>query len=127
MIDKEIRNSFEQELVDNGYNIFKSSFRNSIKGFQKRIKDEKGTKYFINIWHYNHAEQLERDDIKKEDTYMADSQFKFNKEGQDSTCDIQFTGDFLPNEHREITTLKDIEDFFETFFRKMKPDYYERN
>lgn len=126
-MDKEIRNSFEQELVGNGYTIFNSIYKNSIKGFQKRIKDEKGTKYFINIWHYNHAEQLERDDIKKEDVYTANSQFRFNKEGKDSTCDIQFTGDFLPNEYREITTLKDIEDFFETFFRKMKPDYYERN
>lgn len=125
-MDKEIRNSFEQELANNGYNIFKSSYRNAIKGFQKRVKDEKGTKYFIDVWHYNHAEQLGRDDLPKEDTYTADSQFRFGKEGKDSTCDIQFTGDFLPNEYREVTTLKDIEDFFETFFRKMKPDYYEK-
>lgn len=40
---------------------------------------------------------------------------------------ILILGDVLPNEWRAVTTLKDIEDFFETFWKKMKPDYYESN
>ena len=122
---KEIRNTFEQEMIDSGYNIFKSSFKEAIRGFQKRIKDDKGTKYFITIWHYNHAEQLQRNDIEPRDSYTADSQFRFNKDNKDSTCNIDFWGDNFPNEYREVTTLKDIENFFEKFFIKMKPDYYE--
>jgi hypothetical protein len=122
---KEIRNSFEQEMVDNGYNIFTSSFNTAIRGFQKRIKDDKGTKYFITIWHYNHAEQLQRSDIEQRDSYTTDSQFRFNKGNKDCTCNIEFWGDTFPNEYREVTTLKDIENFFEEFFNKMQPDYYE--
>ena len=123
----EVRNSFEQELFDTGYRTFKSSFKSALRGFQKRITDKKGTKYFITIWHYNHAEQLGRDNIPKGDSYTADNQFRFDKDGKDVTCNIEYWGDVLPNEWRETTTLKDIEDFFESFWKKMKPQYYERN
>ena len=122
---KEIRNSFEQEMIDNGYSIFTSHFKEAIRGFQKRFDDEKGKKYFITIWHYNHAEQLGREDVPSKDSYTADSQFSFDKDSKDITCNIEYWGEVLPNEYREITTLKDIEDFFENFWIKMKPDYYE--
>ena len=122
---KEIRNTFEQEMVDNGYKIFTSSFKKAIRGFQKKIKDDKGIKYFITIWHYNHAEQLQRDDILQKDSYTADCQFRFNKTIKDATCNVEYWGEVLPNEYWEVITLKEIEDFFEDFFNKMKPDYYE--
>ncbi len=124
-MEKEIRNSFEQEMIDNGYKIFKSSFNNSLRGFQKRFDDKKGKKYFITIWHYNHSEQLGLENVPKGDSYTADTQFRFDNEGKDNTCNIEYWGDVLPNEWRAVTTLKDIEDFFETFWKKMKPDYYE--
>ena len=114
-------------MIDNGYKIFESSFNNSLRGFQKRFDDKKGKKYFITIWHYNHSEQLGRDDIPKGDSYTAENQFRFDKESKDTTCNLKYWGDVLPNEWRAVTTLKDIEDFFETFWKKMKPDYYESN
>lgn len=117
-MDKEIRNSFEQEMIDNGYRIFKSNFKSAIRGFQKRFDDKKGQKYFITIWHYNLAEQLQRDDVPKRDSYTADTQFRFEKDGKDETCNVEFWGN--------SATLKDIEIFFESFWKKMKPDYYER-
>ena len=126
-MEKEIRNSFEQEMIDNGYKIFKSSFNNSLRGFQKRFDDKKGKKYFITIWHYNHSEQLGLENVPKGDSYTADTQFRFDNGGKDNTCNIEYWGDVLPNEWRAVTTLKDIEDFFETFWKKMKPDYYESN
>jgi hypothetical protein len=52
-MDTTIRNNFEQEMIDNGYKIFKSSFNNSLRGFQKKFTDKKGVKYFITVWHYN--------------------------------------------------------------------------
>jgi hypothetical protein len=122
----EIRNSFEQEMIDKGYTPFTSSFNNSLRGFQRRIIDDVGKRYYITIWHYNHAEQLERDDVPKEDSYTADCQFRFDKGGKDCTCNIEFWGDVLPNKYRSVTTLKDVEDFFEKFWYLMKPDYYEK-
>ena len=124
-MEKRIRNNFEQEMINSGYTIFKSSFNSSIRGFQKKFTDKKGVKYFITVWHYNHSEQLGRDDIPKGDSYTADTQFTFDEEGKENTCNIEYWGDVLPNEWRAVTTLKDIEDFFETFWKKMKPDYYE--
>jgi hypothetical protein len=126
MIDiNEIRNSFEQEMVDKGYKTFKSGFNSSLRGFQKLFNDDKGKRYFITIWHYNHAEQLDRDDVPKKDSYTADSQFTFKNQDKDATCNVEFWGDVTPNEYRPLTTLKDIEDFFEKFWYLMKPDYYE--
>ena len=124
-MDTTIRNNFEQEMIDNGYKIFESSFNNSLRGFQKKFTDKKGVKYFITVWHYNHSEQLGLENIPKGDSYTADTQFRFDNEGKDNTCNIEYWGDVLPNEWRPVTTLKDIEDFFETFWKKMKPDYYE--
>ena len=126
-MDTTIRNNFEQEMIDNGYKIFESSFNNSLRGFQKKFKDKKGVKYFITVWHYNHSEQLGLENVPKGDSYTADTQFRFDNEGKDNTCNIKYWGDVLPNEWRPVTTLKDIEDFFETFWKKMKPDYYESN
>lgn len=125
-MDTTIRNNFEQEMTDNGYKIFESSYRSALRGFQKKFTDKKGVKYFITIWHYNHSEQFpERLGVPKKDSYEADTQFSFDEDGKDNTCNISYWGDVLPNEWRAVTTLKDIEDFFETFWKKMKPDYYE--
>lgn len=124
-MDTTIRNNFEQEMIDKEYKIFKSSFNNSLRGFQKKFTDKKGKKYFITIWHYNHSEQLGLENLPKGDSYTADTQFRFDNGGKDNTCNIKYWGDVLPNEWRPVTTLKDIEDFFETFWKKMKPDYYE--
>ena len=124
-MDTTIRNNFEQEMIDKGYRIFKSPFNNSLRGFQKKFTDKKGVKYFITVWHYNHSEQLGLENLPKGDSYTTDTQFRFDNGGKDNTCNIEYWGDVLPNEWRPVTTLKDIENFFETFWKKMKPDYYE--
>jgi len=33
---REIRNDFEQEMIDNGYEIFESNYKKAIRGFQKK-------------------------------------------------------------------------------------------
>lgn len=122
----EIRNEFEKSLLDNGYKIFNPNGLNSaLRGFQKRFDNDFGKKYFITIWHYNHSESMQRNDIPKGDSYECDSQFRFNKIGKDQTCNILFWGDFTPNEYREITTLRDVESFFENAFDSFGADYYE--
>jgi hypothetical protein len=120
----EIRNRFEQELVDNGYKFFKDSWKNSLRGIQKKFEDQHGVKYFLTVYHYNHKEQGIPTDSGL-DRYLFTSQFRLNKDGKDQTVDIDFSADFLPNPHRPISTLSDAENFFDRMFVLMKADYYE--
>lgn len=124
----EIRNSFEQNMIDSGYKVFKSSFKSALRGFQKKFIDDHGIKYFITIWHYNHFEQLERPDVPNRNTYTADTQFRFTKGTVESTCNIEYWGFIEPIKDSKIglLTLKDIEIFFENAFNKLKPEYYEK-
>jgi hypothetical protein len=138
-LDKSINNEFEQTLIDNGYKFFRDNWKNAIRGIQKRFDDERGTKYFITGYHYNWAKQFpEREDLAKEDTdrYTFHVQFRYDKYrgnneeteyGKDQTIDVSFSGDFLPNKYRPITSLKEMEDFFEKMFVDFKFDYYELN
>lgn len=109
---KEIRNEFEQSLVDNGYTVFTHNHKDAIKGFQKKVVDEEGVRYFITIYHYNHREQLQRDDIPKGDSYSSCTQFTFG----DNVSDISFFG-------RELS-VESIEDFFYKCWTSLQPDYY---
>ena len=126
-INKSINNQFEQDLIDNGYTIFEDNRKNAIRGFRKRFDDEHGIKYFITGYHYNHHKQLFRTDIPDRDSYTFDIQFRLEKSTKDKTVDIHFSADFLPNEYREITTLKEVEDFYEKCFIALNAEYYERN
>jgi len=126
-LDETIYNSFEQELIDNGYKIFQDNWKNSIRGFQKRFRDDKGTKYFISIYHYNFGKHHPEWDVHGKDSYQFDVQFRIDKEGKDNCIDIKYSAGVLPNEYRPITSLKEIEQFFEEFFIKFNVDYYEES
>ena len=124
-VDASINNSFEQSLVDNGYKWSPDTWKNSIRGFQKRITDIYGTKYFITGYHYNHHKLLDRADIEDEDSYSFDCQFTIERNGKDHTIDLHFNADFLENKLRPITTILEVEEFYEKFFRDFNCDYYE--
>ena len=127
-VDKTIYNSFEQELIDKGYKIFQDEWKSSIRGFQKNFTDKIGTKYFINCYHYNYAKtHPEWANAPKEDKYSFDVQFRIDEEGKDATIDVTYGADMLPNKYRPITTLKEVEDFFEKFFVTFNADYYDKN
>lgn len=126
-VDKSINNSFEQELIDNGYKIFKDNLRSSIRGFQKKFTDDKGIKYFINIYHYNLGKQIPEWNKEPFDSYSFESQFRIDEKGKDACIDIHYNADMLPNEYRPITILKEVEDFFEKFFTIFNMDYYEKS
>lgn len=125
-LDKTIYNSFEQELIDNGYKIYSDHFKHAIRIFEKKVVDKKGIKYFIHIYHYNYNKQFPEWDDSIEDRYTATSQLRLDKEGKDICIDISYSGDVLPNEYRPVTTLQEIEKFFEEFFVHFKVDYYEK-
>jgi hypothetical protein len=121
-IDTGYYNDFELQLKEANYKWFKDNWKNSVRGFQKKITDELGTKYFITGYHYNHSKQLNRPELENRDSYMFDVQFTLDK---GKTIDITFSADFLVNSYRDITTLKEVEDFYEKTWNNMKAEYYE--
>lgn len=125
MVTKEIRNDFEQSLIDAGYKIYKDNLRQAIRLFQKAYRDELGVKYFLNVYHYNHGEQLPHTSAPNQDSYQFDAQFNLADNGKDNTIDVQFMGDFTENEWRDKTTLLDAELFYERLFTSTGCKYYE--
>lgn len=127
-VDKTIYNFFEQEMIDAGYKIFKSSIKQAIRGFQKRFDDEYGKKYFITIWHWNHKKQNPIWNCAERDTYECETQLNVDKNNKELTVDISVMANVLPDEFNEgnnLTTLTDIEDFFEKTWNDMSKPYYE--
>ena len=128
-LDKSINNDFEQTLIDNGYKWFSDNWKHSMRGIQKKIKDKKGIKYFITGYHYNlHKQYHDRttgdDDY---DRYSFRVQFRRYKDGKDQTIDVSFSADFVPNKYRPLSTLEEIETFFEKIWKYFKFDYYDLN
>lgn len=127
LVDKTIYNSFEQELIDNGYRIFSSSIKSAIRGFQKRFDDDFGKKYFITIWHYNLKKQHpEFTTAPAGDSYTFDLQFRLNKRKKEITVDLDIWGKVLPDEYEgEIITLNEMEEFIEKTWINFGKPYYE--
>ena len=123
-IDTGYYNDFELQLKEANYRWFKDNWKNSLRGFQKEFTDELGTKYFITGYHYNHGKQLGRSELEDRDSYMFDVQFTLDKD-KGKIIGITFSADFLVNPYRDITTLKEVEDFYEETWNNMKAEYYE--
>lgn len=122
MLDTTFNNEFEKQLEAAGYRWFKDYYKNSIRGFQKRFTDEKGTKYFITGYHWNLG--LKYPSAPKQDQYTFNCQFTLNEDA--ATTDVDFSGKFIPDEYSgPVLTLKDAEDFYEKYFNVMNCDYYE--
>ena len=118
--DNEFQNDFERDLLKRGYKIYKAnSFDSYQKLFQKRFDDDKGIKYFITIEKYDFGY------VKNSLHYNVTAQFHFEKERKCKCVNLQYSADFLPNEYREVTSIEEFEQFFEDFFKIMKPEYYE--
>lgn len=125
MVDESINNYFEKLLVDNGYKIFEHSYNNSLRGFQKRMVDDIGIRYFISIYHYNHGRQIPNCDDYS-DHYTFDVQFTLGENGKESTINFEFNGDFIHNEYRQPITLKEAEEHIYKVWKTMNYEYYEK-
>ena len=118
-------NEFEKQLEEAGYKWFEDNWKNSLRGFQKRFRDDLGTKYFITGYHWNFGEKYP--DMENRDQYTFDVQFRINKDGKDQTIDLKYSADMLPNQWRPVTTLKEVEEFYEKAWKDFGADYYELN
>ena len=126
-VDKTIYNSFEQELIDSGYKIFKSGFSRAIKGFQKRFDDSKGKKYFITVWHWNHGKQHpEWNNAPDKDSYEFDLQFRIGKYQKELIVNLNISGKNLPDEYSgDVISLAETEEFIDKTWNNMGCPYYE--
>jgi hypothetical protein len=119
-------NKFEKQLEAAGYKWFEDHWKNSLRGFQKRFRDDKGTKYFITGYHWNFGVTYP-DRAENRDEYTFDVQFTIDKGGKSQTIDLKFGADFLPNDYRPVSTLEEVEQFYENAWLQMGAEYYELN
>ena len=119
-------NEFEKQLEAAGYKWFTDGLNNSLRGFQKRFRDDYGTKYFITGYHWNFGLQFPgRADVR--DTYSFDVQFTINRGGKEMTIDLRYGAEHLPNQYSEPVSLKEVEEFYEKAWKDMGAEYYELN
>ena len=126
-VDKTINNSFERELINNGYRIFNSTHNSAIRGFQKRFDDVYGKKYFITVWHYNMKKQHpEFSGAYDKDSYTFDVQFRLDKYQKEITVNIEAWSKNLPDEHEgDIVSLSEMEEFIDKMWVNSGKPYYE--
>lgn len=124
-IDTSFNNEFEKQLEEAGYHWFTDHFKKSLRGFQKRITDENGTKYFITGYHWNLAKIFPEKEFIDKDTYSFEVQFTIDENEKAQGITIKFNAEFLSNDlNIPLTTLKEVEEFYEKMWNTLKPDYY---
>lgn len=105
----------EQDFLDAGYKRYNQSHRSSDYMLQKRIDDEVGKKYFINVYVYDWRE------------YKDHPSFSFAPEVQFPGFDddkMTVNVSFIVNDN---STIKEIEKEFEGMWKYLGKPYYERN
>jgi acetylornithine deacetylase/succinyl-diaminopimelate desuccinylase-like protein len=107
------------DLLDSGYIKYENSLNQDYKpnylgSYQKFIRDNQGKKYSINISHWDMSSIT-----KKENDEKFDASSQFNTIAGERTFNMDL-------HIRDNMSLEDVEEFFETAWRSMKADYYER-
>lgn len=121
----EIRNNFEQELIDKGYLFYKHPLEDVLRSFQRKIEDDKGIKYWLCGHHVNLFDQL---GVEKEnrDRYEFHAQFTLDRYKKSQIVNLNFSGDFIDyGFNKDLTSIEDAERFFEKVWQDMKAEYYE--
>lgn len=93
-----------QTLISAGYKQFQDNLNGSAYGMQKRVTNDLGTKYFINIYAYAHNGEI---------AFQPEVQFS---EGEYPTTDVT-----LHSQDLEI-----VESLFEQLWCELGMPYYER-
>lgn len=117
---------FINELLKNNYKEFspnKSLNPYVNKAYQKRIKDKKGTKYFITCYYYSSKRST---NINIKDSFEFHLQFNQIFKGKSYTINITVfsISDYINNEPN-FYPLNEIEEMIEELFQKQKFEYYD--
>ena len=106
-----------QDFLDVGYKAWKDHsgpFYNNCDAFlQKRVTDEFGTRYFINVYCYDYSKfpQLNRNEMG----FMPEVQYRLGDEKP-----------FINITVNCASSVKEIEDYFCDFWHHLGEVYYER-
>ncbi len=104
-----------EQLLEAGYKQFRVHHKEFCKvGYQKRFDDERGKKYFITIYEYDHRDLIAMGHTCPEFSYGPDCQF----ETYGTTFDVKMLCD-------DSKTVQDVEAFYERLWASMGCDYYE--
>ena len=106
-----------QDFLDAGYRKYNQhSLNNSDYLIQKKVTDEVGTKYFINIWVYENfnKEYYSRNPSLQEVSFMPEVQFQ---RGDEATMNITLILDDKSN-------IQKIEQEFECLWLFLEKPYY---
>lgn len=106
-----------KDLEESGYKKFKTTYKLSDYGYQKRITDNNGTKYFITvlIYDYNKEEYKHINGVYGKVSLCFDMQFYENKD----IVNVQYSAN-------EDTSLKQLEDKIERLWVHLGSPYYEK-
>ena len=109
----------DEYLLERGYRKYpQTPFDNEyiVARFQKRFDDDFGKKYFINVlrWSNDYIPVSHRGSNWEPYSYEYEIHFSIHEE--EKSLNLKFFNSWI---------LKEVEDFAEDFFEKMKPNYYE--
>lgn len=102
-----------ETLIANGFAPFKSNCKQyTDQGYQKRVIDDRGTRYFITIWEY--------DNRKYNYLVPNNRDFSYSPEVNLRNDDVWFDVTMLSPE-----SIEQMESFFDDVWTKMQCGYYE--
>lgn len=87
--------------------------------YQKRVEDESGTRYFINVEEYDFKGLNIPDVVREKQRFSPNGQFS-RGEGDSDTMTFSFS-------QSSDATIEDMEAFFDELFTKMEFNHYEHN
>lgn len=106
-----------EELIKHGYKTYDSDgLYNAVCLYQKRIKDDKGTKYFIDIYEYM---------LKSKDNY--DKCKSYEARLVTSLKDDTYSLNILLYCIDDNTTIEQLEKDIDDIWTKLGCDYYEKS
>lgn len=107
-----------EELIKHGYKIYYDSdvLYNAVCLYQKRIKDDKGTKYFIDIYEYMLKSNKYHDDYRSYEARLVTSL-------KDDTYSLNILLYCIDDN----TTIEQLEKDIEDIWTKLGCDYYEKS
>ena len=98
----------DELLIEHGYKKYNDTWYNADCSFQKRVKDDKGTKYFINFFRYNLP--------------VFDNEPRYDVRLSSGTKDYDME---IVLFNISSMSLKDIENKIEEIWTKLNLEYYE--
>lgn len=106
-----------EELIKHGYKTYDSdALYNAVCLYQKRIKDDKGTKYFIDIYEYMLGLNKYHDDYRSYEARLVTSL-------KDDTYSLNILLYCIDDN----TTIEQLEKDIEDIWTKLGCDYYEKS